>query len=100
MIVSYPLVATTPRVVDAPVLNLDIAPTVAAIAGVLVPAPIDGRSFAPYLVTDDVPNWRQQFPLEYWHELRGDSLFYTGQIVDGDRLHVLYGDPRVQPRTS
>jgi hypothetical protein len=47
-----------------------------------------------------VPAWRERFLLEYWHELRGDSITYSGQVSDGDRVLVLYGDPRLQPRTS
>jgi arylsulfatase A-like enzyme len=98
LIVSYPRLIASPRRVDAPVLNIDLAPTVAALAGVVVPTPIDGRSFAPWLLASAVPDWRESFPLEYWHELRGDSIFYSGQVTDGDRVHVLYGDPRAQPR--
>lgn len=99
MVVSYPRLVTQPLVVDAPVLNIDIAPTIAALAGVVVPAPIDGASFAPWLLGSP-PEWRDSFLLEYWHELRGDSITFDGQVTDGDRVRVLYGDPRLQPRTS
>lgn len=98
LIIHYPRIITQARQIDAPVLNVDLAPTIAALAGVVVPVPIDGRSIAPWLVGSSVPSWREDFLLEYWHELRGDNLTYTGQVADGDRIHVLSGNPRVHPR--
>jgi N-acetylglucosamine-6-sulfatase len=51
--VRVPLIAWGPGVprgvVDLPALNIDLAPTLADLAGASVPASVDGRSFAPIL---------------------------------------------------
>ncbi len=46
-------------------LLLDLAPTVAEIAGVEVPSDVDGMSLAPLLRGDTPPSWRDDFLLEY-----------------------------------
>lgn len=38
--------------------------------------------------------------MEAWRADRGDRLTYTGQVSDGDRLRVYYGDHRATPRPS
>lgn len=50
------------------VLNTDLAPTVAAWAGVSPPAWVDGRSLAPVLQADPVPlsRWRRAVLTEFW----------------------------------
>src|SRR3546814_17409649 len=45
------------------VLNNDIAPTLAAMAGVTPPSFVDGRSFLP-LLSDPAQPWRQSFGIE------------------------------------
>ncbi|WMT57060.1 sulfatase family protein [Truepera radiovictrix] len=50
------------------VLNTDLAPTIAAWAGVSPPAWVDGRSLAPVLRPRPVPleGWRQSVLTEFW----------------------------------
>ncbi len=100
MIVRDPRAGSTAIVRDAAVLNIDIAPTVAALAGVVPPVPVDGVSFAPWVVGPPPAQWRNDFLVEYKRGGRGDNLSYSGQVTDGDQLRVLYGDPRVQPRAA
>ncbi len=61
------------------VLNMDVAPTFAEMAGLRVPPSVDGRSLLPWLRGDDqrIP-WRQSFMVEQRTE-RGD----IGEPGDG-----------------
>ncbi len=45
-------------------LNIDLAPTIAALAGATVPDFVDGRSLAPLLQGNSPGQWRQQFLVE------------------------------------
>lgn len=100
MLIRYPRLVTGARVAEAPVLNIDVAPTLAALAGVVVPVAIDGASFAPLLVGPAPATWRTAFLLEHWDVGRGDAFVYTGQVSDGDRLRLLHGDWRPGPRAA
>ena len=49
--------------VEALVVNIDLAPTLASIAGIEAPALVDGRSFLPLLQEPEQP-WRESFLIE------------------------------------
>ena len=67
---------TSPRVDDRLVLNIDLAPTFAAIAG--VPAPdAEGRSLVPLLSSQRVP-WRKDFLMEHLEIGPGGVPSYCG----------------------
>ena len=87
-------------VYDAAVLTVDVAPTVAELAGVAPPVPTDGTSFASWITGAPPPQWRDDFLIEHWRTGRNDGLNYSGQITDGDQVRVSYGDTRHQPRPS
>jgi N-acetylglucosamine-6-sulfatase len=101
-----PLVARYPRGqasghdVQDIVLNVDIAATVADLAGVAIPVAIDGRSFRAALEGRPLPSPRRDFLVEHWRSTRSDALDYTGQPQDGDQLTLLYGDPAAKPRAA
>ncbi len=57
------------RVVDEPVLNIDLAPTLLDLAGVEAPAGLHGRSLRPLLLGERVA-WRRAFLYEYFAEPR------------------------------
>jgi len=64
-----PLIVRTPwthraRYNSRPMLNIDLAPTISALAGVKPRLPEDGRSFVPFLHGKTVP-WRHNFLVEY-----------------------------------
>lgn len=46
--------------------NTDLAPTLAALAGVAVPTAVDGRSLKPLLSGTAPATWRQALPLARW----------------------------------
>jgi arylsulfatase A-like enzyme len=64
LIVRYPRLAQ-PAIRDDLILNIDIAPTILDLAGVPVPASMQGRSWRPLLAGGSVTNWRQSFLAEY-----------------------------------
>ncbi|MEX0753740.1 MAG: sulfatase [Actinomycetota bacterium] len=86
-VVRYdPVTRGRPDSVLAPVLNIDIAPTIAEVTGA-VPAPVDGRSILPLLQGND-RGWRDAFLIEH---LRGTNPVPTYcAIRSPDHLYVEY----------
>jgi N-acetylglucosamine-6-sulfatase len=82
MVIRYDPEITTPRTDTHLVLNLDIAPTIASVAGVTAPG-VDGTSFQPLFADDQAP-WRHDFLIEH-HSTpsRGDIPTYCGIRDDG-----------------
>ena len=102
--IRVPLVVRGPGVpvgrrVERMVVNNDLAPTLAAIAGVAPPSYVDGRSFLPLLTDPDRP-WRQVFLIERREtEARAsEAPVLTGAAVfdalrtDGGLTYVEYGN--------
>jgi N-acetylglucosamine-6-sulfatase len=100
LIARYPRRIAPGRHTAGTALNLDIAPTLAAIAGAPVSVPEDGADLSGWLFEPAPANWRSDYLLEHWRMNQSDSLHYTGQVADGDRLRVLYGDMLQKPRLS
>ena len=109
--IRIPLVARYPRriragtVVDAMVLNVDIAPTLLELGGVANPPRLHGRSFVP-LLAGKRRGWRASFLAEYfaeaqypripaWQAVRTERWKYVHYTeLDGmDELYDLRGDP-------
>jgi arylsulfatase A-like enzyme len=59
---------------DQIALNLDLAPTFAALAGVTPPDFVDGRSLVPLLRGEAPAEWRQGFLAERFAEVRSNRL--------------------------
>jgi arylsulfatase A-like enzyme len=67
MIVRYPRTIPAKKVIgNVAVLNLDIAPTLAALAGATIPVPIDGVSFHSWIVGEKPSIARTDFLMECW----------------------------------
>jgi len=99
-VVHYPRLGTPGALRDEAVLNIDVAPTLAELAAVSIPTPVDGESIAP-LLAGAAPAWRTDYLLEYYRGGCNDVLTLTSLPVDGDRVRLLHGDPWVGgPRAS
>ncbi len=94
--IRVPLIVRGPgvpegRKLDHLVLNNDLAPTFADLAGAEVPSFVDGRSLEP-LLTDNPPppdDWRQAFLVEAAAELiRGFVPPLSGDQLPDDRRHA------------
>lgn len=112
LLMRFPKLIKPSTAVDAMVLNIDIAPTVLELAGVPIPAHVQGRSIVPILQGSQVP-WRNSFLIEYFSQtdkvfprvqnlgyqaVRTDGwkyIHYTG-IDNADELYDLRGDPYEQ----
>ncbi len=105
-VISYPALITQPRAESRMVLNIDLAPTLAALAGVTVPATVDGTNLLPLLRDDPALAWRDAILIEHWPtgEGFGDTIptFYgirteTWKYVEYDtgekELYDLVNDP-------
>ena len=81
-------VASPGTVIDDPVLNADIAPTLLDIAGVPIPASMQGRSIAP-LIKGEPVEWRDDVFYEYFADF--PYQVPPSQAVRTDRwLYVEY----------
>jgi arylsulfatase A-like enzyme len=65
LLIRYPRLFREAREEDALVLNIDLAPTLAELAGIPIPERVDGVSMVELLCGDD-SGWRQDFALEYF----------------------------------
>jgi arylsulfatase A-like enzyme len=98
MLVRFPRLIRPGTVVLPMVLNIDIAPTLLDLAGVEVPATMQGRSFTQLLEGKEVKDWRTSFLLEYFQEWRGFTSTPTleGVRTEGHK-YVRYLDPPDRP---
>jgi arylsulfatase A-like enzyme len=90
LLIRYPRMIAAARVDDRAVLNIDIAPTLAELAGVPIPSAVDGASMVPLLRGEDGP-WRTDFVVELWGT-EGEVVglpTYAGVRSD-DYLYVAY----------
>jgi arylsulfatase A-like enzyme len=89
-----------PRTDPRLLLNIDLAPTLAAIAGLEPPAPTDGVNFLPVLADPATP-WRTDGVLELWTSedkrsfrgLRADRWKYLRYGNGEQELYDLAADP-------
>ncbi len=79
-----PLIVRAPGLVPDPgavrrqmVLNIDLAPTLLALAGVPVPSEMDGHSLVP-LLADPGINGREHFLMEFWRYFPENTPAYIG----------------------
>jgi arylsulfatase A-like enzyme len=105
-VISYPTLIPQPRTESRMVLNVDLAPTLAELAGSPIPDTINGTSLLPLLRNDPALAWRDAVLFEHWPtgEGFGDTIptFYgirtdTWKYVEYDtgerELYDLVNDP-------
>ncbi len=71
LLLRYPKLGVKGVVVDEPVLNIDLAPTLIQYAGLRAPAEMQGQSWRPLLERrgpGPLPGWRTSFFYEYFFE--------------------------------
>jgi arylsulfatase A-like enzyme len=82
------------RVIDKPVLNVDLAPTVVDYAGLEIPGCMQGKSLVP-LLTGTAGNWRDEIFLESMFALRGNPVHYAVRTDQFKYIRFFNGDPWV-----
>lgn len=87
LIIGYPGTGGA-RTISHVVLNNDLAPTIAALAGATPTIPVDGRSLLPLFVSPGPIVWRKRFVVEHW------SAVPSAQPLDYVALRTGGGGPR------
>lgn len=77
LLVRYPPMIKAGTVRDEFALNIDLAPTLLALAGAPVPDNMQGRSLVP-LLKGDKPKWRESFLIEYYSDRVFPRLLQMG----------------------
>jgi len=72
--------------VDALTLNLDFAPTMLELAGVAVPAGMQGRSLVPLLIGRRPTDWRTDFFYEHHY---GPDIIPPSEGIRAERWAYL-----------
>lgn len=79
-------------------LNIDIAPTLVAAAGLPVPDDMQGRDLAPLYLSVDAPDWRDEFFYEHPTITRRERIPSSQAVVRRDWKYVEwpeYGDQQL-----
>lgn len=90
-LVRYPRKFKAGSVVDQMVLNIDLAPTFVALAGVEIPASMQGRDWSP-LAAGTSTEWRSAFLAQYYKEAGGVPTLY-GVRTDDSKMIQYPGRP-------
>ena len=72
------------RIVDEPILNIDLAPTLLDYAGIKIPKDMQGRSLRPLIEGKKLNDWRKSWFYEYFAEPQMNSW-----IVDITAIRTL-----------
>jgi arylsulfatase A-like enzyme len=88
---------------EAPVVNMDLAPTLLELAGIPAPGAMDGRSLKGLLEGQKPTSWRDDFLLESfagsesevpgYFALRGESSVYVEYVTGEKEYYDLLKDP-------
>ena len=72
---------TAGRSIDQLASNIDLAPTIAALAGVPIPNFVSGRSLVPLLQGSQPRTWRKATISQFYREDKGDSAELSSEAV-------------------
>ncbi|MGA7756518.1 MAG: sulfatase/phosphatase domain-containing protein, partial [Ilumatobacteraceae bacterium] len=99
LLVRYPAMVEPDSVCDDIALNVDFAPTFLDLAGVDVPAEMQGTSLAPLLVGERPDRWQESMYYRYW--MHDDGIHrvpaHYGVRTRTHKLIGYYNDPLDQP---
>jgi arylsulfatase A-like enzyme len=98
--IRVPLVVYDPRLpagqrgrtLDQLVLNIDVAPTLVAAAGLRVPAAMQGLDLSPLYLSATTPAWRDEFFYEHPTIFRAERIPSSQGIVRRDWKYFLWPD--------
>ncbi len=97
-VVRFDPLVSSGKVDDRMVLNIDLAPTAAEVAGVAAPS-VEGQSFLP-LLSDADGDWRSDFLIEHvgtqlptYCAVRNERYTYTFYTTKEQELYNLAADP-------
>jgi hypothetical protein len=81
------------RIANEMALNLDIAPTILDLAGLPIPAEMQGRSLKPLIANQTPADWRDSFFFSYRDdpEFAGATADFIGLRLEDGRKLVRYG---------
>ena len=81
------------RIANEMALNVDLAPTILDLAGLPVPAEMQGRSLKPLIENQTPPDWRDSFFFSYTDdpEYAGLTADFIGLRLEDGRKLVRYG---------
>lgn len=96
--IRVPLVVRDPRVpapargrtLDRLALNIDIAPTLVAAAGLPVPSPMQGEDLSPLYLSNAPPAWRDEFFYEHPTVLSTDRIPASKGVIRRDWKYVFW----------
>jgi arylsulfatase A-like enzyme len=94
LLLRYPKLGLKGALMDEPVLNIDLAPTLIQYAGLPAPAQMQGRSWRPLLERKNPqtpPDWRSTFFYEYFFE-RGFPVPTLFAVRTGRAKLIKYQD--------
>ena len=107
MLMRYPKSLKPGTTIEKIVANIDVAPTLLDVAGIVVPEMMDGRSFWPLAKGRGIPDWRKYLLYEYYwernypqtptnHAVIGEVYKYIRYhgVWDLDELYDTKADPR------
>jgi arylsulfatase A-like enzyme len=105
MVIKFPGVIPQGQDIDAYVLNLDVAPTLLDLAGVKVPADMQGESMKGLLQRGKAKHWRKEVYYHYYEKSFGGTAHYGIRTeryklihfydpIDSWELYDLKKDPR------
>jgi arylsulfatase A-like enzyme len=99
--IRVPLLVRGPRIsggsaTSAPVLNVDLAPTIAELAGAGIPSSVDGRSLVPLLHGPAPARWREAVVIDNHFRMpavRTGRFFFSVGRTGSLELYDLAADP-------
>ncbi|MHC4443438.1 MAG: sulfatase family protein [Planctomycetota bacterium] len=90
--VRYPPMITAGRTSNLPVQNVDLAPTFLDLAGVAIPADMQGRSLRP-IFEDNVSSWPSSWFAEYVKERSDVPSTQDATLMGGLKYHHWLANP-------
>ena len=86
LLVRYPKLGRRGVTIDQMALNIDLAPTFLDLAGVKIPAEMQGKSWKPLLAGDSATDWRKSYFYSYFREGRSPTPTVTAVRTETAKL--------------